>query len=255
MGYDYKEGKKRVEEILNNSISIEDSKKIPKDDKLFTFDNGYYNWVTAIFVDIRDSSDLFSKKGLNDKKETAKLVRAFTSEIIEILRDDDNLREIGIRGDCVYAIYAIYTTPSKGDEINCANKTFYINTYIRMLNKMLVDEGKDAFKAGIGMATSQELVIKAGRQRTGINSKVWIGNAVSRASKLSSLGQSSLTSDRLFYSQSSYDNFITQLKERNTGKDVQSWFTRHEDEEGNVLYHADIIKEDYNNWINSGMGL
>jgi hypothetical protein len=105
------------------------------------------------------------------------------------------------------------------------------------------------------MATSQELVIKAGRQHTGINSKVWIGNAVSRASKLSSLGQSSLTSDRLFYSQSSYDNFITQLKERNTGKDVQSWFTRHEDEEGNVSYHADIIKEDYNNWINSGMGL
>ncbi|WP_319219462.1 hypothetical protein [uncultured Trichococcus sp.] len=252
MGYDYKEGKKRVEEILNNSISIEDSKKIPKDDKLFTFDNGYYNWVTAIFVDIRDSSDLFSKKGLRDKKETAKIVRAFTSEIIEILRDDDNLREIGIRGDCVYAIY---TTPSKGDEINCADKTFYINTYIKMLNKMLVAEGKYAFKAGIGMATSQELVIKAGRQYTGINSKVWIGNAVSRASNLSSLGQSSLTSDRLFYSQSSYDNFIIQLKNRNAGKNVDSWFAKYEDEEGNVSYHADIIKEDYNNWINSGMDL
>jgi hypothetical protein len=252
MGYDYKEGKKRVEEILNNSISIEDSKKIPKDDKLFTFDNGYYNWVTAIFVDIRDSSDLFSKKGLRDKKETAKIVRAFTSEIIEILRDDDNLREIGIRGDCVYAIY---TTLSKGDEINCADKTFYINTYIKMLNKMLVAEGKYAFKAGIGMATSQELVIKAGRQYTGINSKVWIGNAVSRASNLSSLGQSSLTSDRLFYSQSSYDNFIIQLKNRNAGKNVDSWFAKYEDEEGNVSYHADIIKEDYNNWINSGMDL
>lgn len=53
----------------------------------------------AIFVDVRDSSKLFSKKGLENKKETAKLIRAFTSEIIEILRDSENLKEIGIRGD------------------------------------------------------------------------------------------------------------------------------------------------------------
>ncbi len=252
MVYDYKKGKERVEDILSNAVNIENSKKIPKDDKVFTFNNGYYNWVTAIFVDIRNSSELFSKKGLNDKKETAKLIRAFTSEIIEILRDDDNLREIGIRGDCVYAIY---TTPLKTDVTTCADKTFYINTYLNMLNKMLVNEGKTVFKAGIGMATSQELVIKAGRQHTGINSKVWIGDAVTRASNLSSLGQSSLTSDRLFFSKYSYDNFITKLKDRNVGKDVDSWFTKHQDGDGNVSYHADIVKIEYNNWIDSGMDL
>lgn len=99
MTYDYKKGKERVEEILDNEITITES-KIPIDEK-FTFTNGYYSWVTAIFVDVRDSSKLFSKKGLENKKKTAKLIRAFTSEIIEILRETENFKEIGIRGDCV----------------------------------------------------------------------------------------------------------------------------------------------------------
>ena len=98
--YDYKQGKNRVESIFDNYMEIEEKNKLPSDDN-FTFENGYLSWVTAVFVDIRDSTTIFS----NNDEPTAKLVRAFTSEIIEILRVDDNLREIGIRGDCVYAIY------------------------------------------------------------------------------------------------------------------------------------------------------
>ena len=244
----YKKGKERVDEILDNVISIEEAKKIPKDDN-FTFDNGYYAWVTAIFVDIRDSSELFSKKGLDDKEKTAKLIRAFTSEIIEILRDDDNLREIGIRGDCVYAVY---TTPNKSDEYNCADKTFHINTYLKMLNKLLENKGYLPFKAGIGMATAQELVIKAGRKNTGINNKVWIGNAVTRASNLSSLGQK-VKDERLFFSSTSYTNFIELMKERNSDKDVEKWFNKYSDDNGDISYYANIIKTSFNDWIDSGM--
>ena len=52
--------------------------------------------MSGIFVDIRDSSKLFADE---NKEKVSKIVRAFSSEIIEILRDDENLREIGIRGD------------------------------------------------------------------------------------------------------------------------------------------------------------
>ena len=52
MDYDYRKGKERVDEILNNAITITKDNGIPKDDK-FTFKNGYYDWVTAIFIDIR----------------------------------------------------------------------------------------------------------------------------------------------------------------------------------------------------------
>ena len=52
------------------------------------------------------------------------MIKSFTSETIEILRNNDNLREIGIRGDCVYAIY---TSPMKRDEYELAEKTFSRN--------------------------------------------------------------------------------------------------------------------------------
>ncbi|MGP5217321.1 adenylate/guanylate cyclase domain-containing protein, partial [Psychrobacter celer] len=167
--YDYKQGKNRVESILDNYMKIEERDKLPSDAN-FTFENGYISWVTAIFVDIRDSTTLFSK---NDE-DTAKLVRAFTSEIIEILRNDENMREIGIRGDCVYAIY---TTPSKEEIFECAKNTAYVNTFINMFNKLLEDKGKDKIRVGVGMASEKELVVKAGRKGVGINSKVWIGEA------------------------------------------------------------------------------
>ena len=203
--YDYKQGKNRVETILDNYMEIEEKDKLPSDDN-FTFENGYLSWVTAIFVDIRDSTSLFS----NNDEPTAKLIRAFTSEIIEILRGDENIREIGIRGDCVYAIY---TTPDQSYILECANKTFYINTFINMFNKLLENRGGNKIKVGIGMATDKELVIKAGRKGVSINSKVWIGKAVTIASKLSSYGDKNFHS-RLMYSPLSYENFIEGLEKK-----------------------------------------
>ena len=128
--YDYKEGKKRVNVILNDENNIEEKDKVPTE-KNFTYHNGYYDWVTALFVDIKDSTKLFNE---NKKKSTSKIIRSFTSEIIEILRGDDNLREIGIRGDCVYAIY---TCSTNDENYEVADKAFYINTYLNMLNKLL----------------------------------------------------------------------------------------------------------------------
>ena len=100
MGYDYREGKKRIKEILDNNTTVNETDAVPSDDN-FTFENSYYSWVTSIFVDIRDSSDLFAN---SDKIVVSKIIRSFTSEIIEILRNDNNLREIGIRGD-VYMLF------------------------------------------------------------------------------------------------------------------------------------------------------
>lgn len=242
--YDYKEGKKRIEAILDNEISIIEQNEWPSDDA-FTFSNGYYSWVTGIFVDIRDSSKLFADE---DKEEVAKVIRGFTSEIIEILRKDENLREIGIRGDCVYGIY---TTPSKDDIYELADKTFYINTYMKMLNKLLSNRSLHEINVGIGMSTEQVLVVKAGRKDVGINSKVWIGKAITQASNFSSLGNKK-GNPALVYSNCSYINFIDKLQGKN-GKDAKSWFKYHSDEGDGAYYTADIIKKDFDNWISEGM--
>ena len=78
MGYDYKSGKKRVDDILSGKIEIVESGKLPSDDN-FTFDNAYHSWVMAIFVDIRDSTSLMAK---DDQEYVAKVCLLYTSRCV-----------------------------------------------------------------------------------------------------------------------------------------------------------------------------
>ena len=243
--YDYHKGKERVVNILDNELKVIEQNELPHDDS-FTFTNGYYSWVTAIFVDIRDSSSLFSNQ---DKEKVAKVIRSFTSEVIEILRGDDNLREIGIRGDCVYAVY---TTPFKSDIFEQAEKTFFINSDIKMLNKLLSERSLPTISVGIGMSTAQELVVKAGRKDVGINSKVWIGKAVTRAANFSSIGNKNGNSIQV-YSALSFDNFIEKLEENNPSKTPRDWFDRKYDVVNGTYYTANVYMSGYDKWINDGM--
>lgn len=242
--YDYKAGKKRIDDILSNELEIIEKDKLPSDDKL-TFDNGYFSWVTGIFVDIRNSSSIFANE---DKEKVSKIVRCFTSEIIEIMRGDNNLREIGIRGDCVYAIY---TTPQESDIFEVVDKSFYINTYLKMLNKTLKDNEFDEIKAGIGISSSQELIVKAGRKGVDINNKVWIGDAVTKASNLSSLGDKGDV-ERIVMSEYTYLNIIDKLVERD-GEEAKTWLNKHNDFKYGIYYDANIVKTSFNDWINEGM--
>ena len=59
--YDYKEGKKRINDILNSKTEIKELDSIPKDETEFTYENGIKTWVGALFVDIRDSSTYFKE--------------------------------------------------------------------------------------------------------------------------------------------------------------------------------------------------
>lgn len=242
--YDYKAGKKRIKDILDNKLEVIEKDKVPQDNE-FTFNNAYSSWVTGIFVDIRESSKLFSEE---DKEKMSKIIRSFTSEVIEILRKDDNQREIGIRGDCVYAIY---TTPTKEDIKEIADKGFYINTFMTMLNRLLEEKNYTTIDVGIGIATAKELVIKAGRKDTGINSKVWIGEAVTKASNLSSLGNKNGI-ESIALSNTCYINIIDQIVKDN-GEVAKEWFTKRENEKFGTYYSCNIIKRQFNDWINEGM--
>lgn len=78
--YDYKNRKKEVEDILDNTDEVNEVKRFPRNED-FTYTNGYKAWASAIFVDLRDSTTLFSE---HDDVEISKVIRGFTSEIIEI---------------------------------------------------------------------------------------------------------------------------------------------------------------------------
>ncbi|MGM2821199.1 adenylate/guanylate cyclase domain-containing protein [Bacillus cereus group sp. Bce001] len=245
--YDYKERKKKVEEILDNTDKINEVDKFPRDED-FTYTNGYKAWAGAIFVDLRDSTSLFS--GENDV-DIAKVIRGFTSEIIEILRKDtdNDLKEIGIRGDCVYAIYS---TGKQLEIFDIANRAFYINTYMKMLNKLLEERELPTIKAGIGLATTKTLAVKAGRKSSGISNLVWIGESVAKAAKLSDLGNKNNISN-IVMSRAFYTDYIEIQKSKMPNTNVEQWWTKKNDDSYGEYYHGDVIISKFSKWINDGM--
>lgn len=244
MYYDYKEGKNKIEEILNNNTEIQ-KKEVPKDDSNFTYENGIKSWIGSIFVDI-----VGSKKLIEGEKDivVAKVLRSFTSEIISIMNSSDNARQIGVRGDCVYGVFS---TPYQSDIYELLTISTYINCLIKMLNKLLTKKGLPNIKVGIGIGVGEDLIIKAGKKGTGINDRIWIGKAVIDACVLADkagrngndvIGVSSLT----------YDNFIEKLTENNS--DAPTWFTQKYDYDLNKYsYYGDIINTEFNDWIKENL--
>ncbi len=240
--YNYIDGLNRLKEILDNDLTSFSKNKLPLNDDEFTFTNGIYSFISAIFVDIRDSTLLCKNP---NKKVTAKILRSFISETLEILRESDNLREIGIRGDCVYSIY---TTPTKEDVYEVADKCIWVNTFIKMLNKLFRKKGFNPIKIGIGMATDKELVVKAGRKNVGINSKIWIGKAVTHACHYANIGNKNGIRPMIFSSRS-YNLLIDNLGKRNYKHDVKEWFRSMVGPEGEKVYTANLIKAQFSKWI------
>lgn len=242
MHYDYRAGKKRIDEILDSGMAVIEKNRLPKNDEL-TFDNSYLSWISAIFIDIRESMELMAR---DDQEYVAKIVRCFTSELIEILRGEDNLREIGIRGDCVYAVY---TTPKKRDIDNVFDLAVWCNTYLNMLNAVLRKRGLDTLRAGIGLGVGHDHVIKAGRKGVDINAHVWMGKAVSTVSKLSGYGQKDHR-QRIWMSSLFYNNIIDIEVERNS--EAKSWFSKSSGEPYGC-YQCDVIMPELEEWISNGM--
>lgn len=240
--YNYKNSKANIINILKSKTPIEKRTSVPADQE-FTYENGISCWVSAIFIDIENSSELFKNK---DEK-LARLMRAFTSEVITIFQDKDDFAQIGIRGDCVYSIYSIETK-------DALLKTFLIavrlNTFMKMFNKIITDYGYDKINAGIGLGYDEDLIIKAGRSGTGINDKIWIGKAVVDAANLSSIaGRNGI--DNIAMSSKFHYNVHELLEQRN--RKYKDWLEREEDSDGNVYYHCDVVQTDFNNWIDEGM--
>lgn len=155
---EFRNCKTRMIDILTSKTSIKEMDSIPSNEDEFTYENGIKAWVGAIFVDIRNSTDYFKE---NKPETISRVMRAFCSEIISILQKNDNFRQIGIRGDCVYDIFSV---PSQTDLKLLLSNAIRINTFQRMFQKILSNYSMPTFKIGIGLGCSKDLVIKAGKK-------------------------------------------------------------------------------------------
>lgn len=237
--YDFMKSKETIISILKSPTKIVKKDKIPASDSEFTYSNGIKTWVGALFVDIVSSSKLFSEAN----EDTARIMRSFCSEIIAILKDDSNYREIGIRGDCVYCIY---TAEYQKDLVNIFKHAYRINSFMEMLNKLLYQNGYPQITAGIGLGCAEELIIKAGQSGSGINDKIWIGKAVVDAAHLSDKanrnGIQAIAMSPLFF-----DNISEHLFEENV--EYRNWIVPNSYYGTPEFYHCNIIETGFSNWI------
>ena len=241
--YEYKKSKEIIESILNSPTKILEKDFVPSSDSEFTYENGITAWVGALFVDIVDSSSIFQ----SPNEDTARIIRCFCSEIISILKDDSNYREIGIRGDCVYCIY---NSPYQTDLVEIFRHAYRINSFMKMLNKLLLNNRYSTLRAGIGLGCSQDLIIKAGQNGSGINDRIWIGKAVVDAAHLSGIanrnGVSAIAMSPLFYK-----NTIELLCKEN--EHYKSWICPHSYGYGYYgsvdYYHCNVVETNFDKWI------
>ena len=98
----------------------------------------------------------------------------------------------------------------------------------------------------------RSLVVKTGRKGSGINNLVWIGKAVSYASKFSNIANKN-QNDVIVFSDNFYNSMISELKEANKSKNVESWFTKKTDIKLGDYYLCNVIKKEFNDWIDRGM--
>jgi class 3 adenylate cyclase len=178
ISYDVDKSSERMDEILNaGSGNYADKDSVPLRSSL-TYTNGYYVYVTSVFVDIVGSSDMTDQ---HKRPTLAKMYRSFISECVAVMNSVSISREINIHGDCVWGIFE---TPAKSDVDDVISLTAQINSMIKILNYKLNKKGYSTISVGIGTDYGRALMIKAGYSGSGINDVIWMGDVVNSTSNL-----------------------------------------------------------------------
>ena len=222
--YKVEDSASRMDDILDaNDNDYEDNKNdIPSRNKL-TYKNGYYVYVTALFIDIVDSSKLTDG---NRRPTLAKMYRAFLSECVAIMNSWEMCKEININGDCVWGVFE---TPKKSDVDDVIAVAAQLNSMIKILNYKLQKKEYDTISVGIGIDDGRALMVKAGYSGSGINEIVWMGDVVNTACHLANKAGREIR-NRIIVSKQIYTNLNDKNKEM-FSKYIDGTTTRYE---GNI---------------------
>lgn len=239
--YNYVDSFARLDEILASSnSSFDELDSLPSRDRL-TFTNGFYGYCSALFVDVRDSSEL---PDTYQRRVLARIYRAFISETVAILNGEMSVREVNIVGDCVWAVY---NTPQTSD----IDDVFSVAARVNILENVLAFKMKKAglstpIRFGVGLSYGRALMIKAGYKGSAINDVVYMGDVVNQAAHLANLGGKGASawsggSPRIHMDSAFQQN----LNEHNQGltRRVQ-WFPRE-------VYASDAVNTVMSDWLDA----
>lgn len=175
ISYDVDKSSERMDEILNaGNENYSDSSSIPARSTL-TYTNGYYVYITALFIDIVGSSDMTDE---HKRPTLAKMYRSFISECTAIMNSNSLCKEISINGDCVWGVFE---TPYQSNIDTVFGITAQLNSLIKILNYKLRKKEYSEISVGIGMDYGRALMVKAGYSGSGLNDVIWMGDVVNSA--------------------------------------------------------------------------
>lgn len=228
--YDLTKSVQRIDEIIAaKDEAIEEVDTIPSRDRL-TFTNGFYVNCSALFIDIRGSSDLADK---HRRPKLARLYRSFLSECVAVMNGSLWCAEVDIVGDCVSGIFNGEYKSQINDVFSAAAR---LSSLVDILNCKYKRAGMEEITVGIGASWGRGLMIKAGYSGSGINDVVWMGEVVNEASRLCSYGNASWSDAEIMVS----DIFYNNLNENN-----QKLLTRNSNRS---CYHGNVIIPQMNDW-------
>lgn len=227
--YDFAASRQRIDDIFSAG-EAEALNSIPPRSKL-TYTNGFYVNCTALFVDMRDSSGLTAKHQL---PTLARLYRSYISELSAILRSTEQVREINIHGD---AVWAVYDTPLKEDVSKVFSVAAMANTLVQIISHKHQRKGLSAVKAGLGMAYGRALMVKAGQKGSGHHDVVWMGDVVNSAAHLSGYGAKT-ASDRPI--------MVTKVVRRNLTAHQKGLLEWNSDR---ACYHGNVVNRGMKKWL------
>lgn len=234
--YDWIASSARIREILNQPAgAFEETDGLPDRDRL-SFTNGFYGMCSAIYIDIRGSSELTEK---HKRPTLAKIYRSFISEMVAVLNSDSHVREVNIVGDCVWATYKTTQTDHIDDVFATVAQA---NTLMNLLNHHFRKKGIDELKVGIGVDYGRVLMVKAGYRGSGINDVVYMGDVVNRAAHLAHQAGRGWGSIPLYVG----GDFHYNLDDHNKTLLTSRWVTGL-----GTVYEGDPAIPEMNDWINA----
>lgn len=229
--YDFDASLTRIDEILDASNdSFEESESIVDRSKL-TYTNGFYVKATALFVDIRDSSNMTDA---HKRPVLAKIYRSFISEMVALMNGHPTCKEVNINGDCVWCVC---DTKYKTDIDGVFALAAQACSLVDILNFKLKKLGYQTYEVGAGLDYGRALMIKAGNKGSGLNDVVWMGDVVNQACHLCNEANSGYFDKRVFLSNIIYTN-LNDNNKKLCSKDG-----------GRDIYQADIINTVMADWL------
>ena len=209
----------KVKDLLEGNYEREDLEYVPNINNVSTKKKYVNTCLCAMFIDLRNSSDLLINKW---KQTSAKVHKAYLQGVVDVVKENGG-KIRSFQGDGVLSFWPAYKKSQISDAVKCAMN---LKWALRAKCKKYFDEYLD-IDFGIGINWDDAFVIRAGdTDKPDNNDLVFITKAVNKAVRLSDIGK---VPYNIGITESVYSNLLEDkiYHTKEDGQKVNMWEENH----------------------------